>query len=372
MHTDIPTRSEIEQLLAVQQPACVTLYLPTSPVTREAQGDRIAFKNQVGAAGELLGETGTSHEDKAAIEESLGDLHDDDEFWAFQAHSLAVFATPARMTTYRLANRLTEAVHVSDRFYVKPLLRAVSFPNAAFVLALAQNSVRLVEVAADLPAHDVRVPDMPTDAASAVGKASITDRSASGRMQGSEGHKVRLRQYARQVDSALRSVLAGRDLPLILAATPPLDSIFRSVNSYPRLAEQGIRGNPEALSDGELSLAARGVLDELYAADLAALRDLFEVRVNQGRGATDVSDVARAATFGAVDTVLVDIDAYLPGVVDETTGAVTTLDEDAPDGYGVADEIARRTLQSGGRVLAVRADDLPGGGPVAAILRYAV
>ena len=275
------------------------------------------------------------------------------------------------MRTFRLPNHLVEMVKVSDRFHVKPLLRAVSFPQAAFVLALAQGSVRLVEVAPDVPAFDVPVPDMPKDVASAVGKESITDRAPRGRLQGSEGQKVRMRQYARLVDHALRAVLAGLDLPLILAAAEPLDGIFRSVNSYPHLADAGIAGNPEEVSDGDLAAAARGVLDELYAADLAALRELFETRTSQGRGAIELSDVGRAATYGAIDTVLVDIDVDLPGVVDEESGAVTLGGGDDA-GYGVIDEIARRVLLSGGRVVAVRADDIPGGGPAAAILRYAV
>jgi hypothetical protein len=38
----------------------------------------------------------------------------------------------------------------------------------------------------------------------------------------------------------------------------------------------------------------------------------------------------------------------------------------------VVDEIARRVLLTDGRVLAVRRDDIPGGAPVAAILRYAL
>jgi hypothetical protein len=82
------------------------------------------------------------------------------------------------------------------------------------------------------------------------------------------------------------------------------------------------------------------------------------------------SEVARAATYGAVDTVLVDIDEVVPGSVDEQTGAVT-FGEAGPDRYGVVDEIARRVWLTGGRVLAVRRDDIPGEGPVAAILRYA-
>jgi hypothetical protein len=49
-----------------------------------------------------------------------------------------------------------------------------------------------------------------------------------------------------------------------------------------------------------------------------------------------------------------------------------TFSEDDAASYGVVDEIARRVLLSGGRVLAVRSDDVPGGGSVAAILRYAV
>ena len=41
------------------------------------------------------------------ITEQLHDLVDDDEFWRFQAHSLAVFATPENLLTFRLPNALT-------------------------------------------------------------------------------------------------------------------------------------------------------------------------------------------------------------------------------------------------------------------------
>ena len=51
---------------------------------------------------------------------------------------------------------------------------------------------------------------------------------------------------------------------------------------------------------------------------------------------------------------------------------VTFDDDDDAANYGVADEIARRVMLAGGKVLAVRSDDVPGSGSVAAILRYAV
>jgi hypothetical protein len=49
---------------------------------------------------------------------------------------------------------------------------------------------------------------------------------------------------------------------------------------------------------------------------------------------------------------------------------VEFADEARTDTYGVTDEIARRVLHTGGRVLAVRSGEVPMGGSAAAILRY--
>ena len=372
LHTDIPTHADIESLMSARSPGSVSIYLPTTPITTDIGSSRIELKNLAGAA---LDELRVADFDKrlvAQIAELLDDLVDDESFWTHQAHSLALFATPDGVRTFRLPNRIGAIVEVSDRFHLKPLLRAVTFAQAAFVLALAQGSVRLLAISADLPPEELRVDGLPSDAASAVGKASIADRAPSGRIQGSEGQKVRLTQYARQVDQAIRPIIGGSDLPLILATVEPLDGIFRGLNSYPGLAAAGIGGNPETTPVADLASAARTILDDLYAADLTAIRERFESLRAQGRASTDVVDVARAATYGAVDTVLVDIDGVVPGRVDETTGAVTFDASDDALNYGVVDEIARRSFLTGARVLAVRAEDIPDNGSVAAILRYAV
>ena len=373
LYTDIPTASDLETLISVRRRGCVAIYLPTSPITTEAaDADRIELKNLAKEAVTQLEASQTDHKDVAAVRDSLAELDDDEAFWARQAHSLAVFASPDWTRRFRLPNRLEPMVEVSDRFHVKPLLRTLTFPQAAYVLALSANRARLVEVAPDAPAGDVRVPDMPADAASAVGKSSIGDRSPDRRIQGSEGQKVRLRQYARQVDEALRPLLRGSELPLILAATEPLEAIYRSVNSYPRLADAALEGNPDETSDAQLADASRAVLDRIYSAELAGLRDRYESLAAQGRTSDELATVARAATFGAVATLFADIDETVPGAIDEQTGEVTVDDADDATNYGVVDEIARRTLLSRGRVLAIRRDDMPSPGPVAAILRYPV
>jgi hypothetical protein len=372
LKTDIPTRAELEQLLAGRDSACVSIYLQTSPITQESDQARIELKNLTSEAIRELEEAGHPKHETSAITELLQGLDGDEFFWAQQSNSLAVFATHQGLKTFRLPNRLTPMVEVSDRFHVKPLLRAVTFPQAAFVLALSQNSVRLLEVSPDVPPTAVDVPDLPTDAASSVGKASIRDRSPHGRLQGAEGHKLRLRQYARRVDEALRPILSGRRQPLILAATEPLESIFASTCSYPQLAEPVIRGNPDDVSDGDLADASRPILDQIYAEELVALRARYEQWTAQGRATDDLSSIGRAATLGAVEVAFLDIDETIPGSIDPDTGEVTLDEEDDAVNYGVVDEIARRVLLTRGRALAFRSDDVPGAGAVAALLRYPV
>jgi hypothetical protein len=370
MHTDIPDRAQVGQLLTHRGPYSVSIYLRTDHAS-PGDAERIAFKNLAAQAWQQLRDAGVRANQLEPLQEATADLLDDDVFWRYQANSLAVFATPASLVTFRLPNRLVSFVEVSDRYFVKTLLRSVSFPQVGFVLALAQGSVRVVEVASDAGVWEVSVDGMPTDVASAVGKSSIRDRAPSGRIQGAEGQKVRMRQYARAIEQALRPILAGGDVPLILASTEPMDSIYRSVNSYPRLATRTIRGNPEATSNEELAASARTVLDEMNANALEEIRELWALRAGQERTLTDVVDVARAATQGAVDTVLVDIDEAVPGTLDEDTGAVT-FEAESTTNYGVVDEIARRVWVNTGRVLAVRREDIPGDQGVAAILRYAM
>lgn len=367
LHTDMPTRAQVTRLLTSRSPVSVSLYVPTRP-EGSGEAERIELKNLAGAAVGQLRDAGAARAVVVSVEEQLADLFEDDEFWRHQARSLAVFVTPDALTTFRLPNQLGRSVEVSDRFHVKPLLRSMTFAQAGFVLELAQGSVRLLEIVPELHPVEVSVPGMPTDVASAVGKSSIADRAPVRRLQGGEGQKVRMRQFARQVDQALRPILAGVGVPLILAAVEPMDSIFRSVCSYPHLASVSI--SPGA-GDTAVIADARKVLDEVHASELRDAWATFEQRTSQGRTATDVADIARFATAGAVDTLFVDIDATVTGLVDEQTGAVEFRDADDASDYGVLDEISRRVWLTGGRILAVRRAEVPGGGDTAAILRFA-
>lgn len=371
LYVDIPTAGEVGALNRERSDACVSIYVATTPVTQNIDRSRIALGNLVKTAIGQLEAAGIGKRRIWPLEEHFEALLADDEYWEHQAHSLAILATPDRIRTYRLANKLGDMVRVSDRFHLKPLLRAITFPHSAHVLALSENAVRLIEISSDLPATEVRVPGLPKDAASAVGKASINDRSPSGRVQGLEGQKVRLIQYIRKIDAALRPILMHSDIPLVLASSLPLASLFRAHTTIAALSET-IEVSPGQMSEADLANAARPVLDAHYQSEIEAFRRRFEERKTSSRATSDISDAARLATFGGIETLLVDFDSVTNGSINEDTGAVTFLSEDDGPGYGVVDEIAGRALRSGARVLAVRAPDIPDGRELAAILRYPI
>lgn len=369
-HTDIPSPAELRALAALREPAIVSIYLPTTPVSHDDH-DPLTLRNLADQAVTALREgEDVPKAEVLAIEEELYDLVDDGMFWTYQGHGLGIVATANRRAVYRLPIRVEEHVSVSDRVFLKPLVSVLSHSSTCYVLALSENKVRLVEASSYLPATSPSVPGLPTDAASAVGRSSIKDRSHRGRLVGSEGKRVHLRAYARQIDAALRPVLYGSDVPLVVAAVEPMRSIFSSVNSYPHVVDAVIETNPDRLTDQELAEASRGVLEGLFAARQERLAELFDARRSEDRAVTDIADAARAATAGAVETLVVDRSATFPGTVADD-GTVTFGDADSTTAYGVVDEIVRRVLLMGGNVLSVDASLVPGGQSVAAILRWA-
>lgn len=368
MHIDLPSEAEVRALLEVTGTTCVSIYMPATPDPVDAEAERITFKGLASEAMDQLREHGLDKRELAAFDEVLASVDEDPFFWRHQARSLAVFADRDEVNVYRLANQLEPAVVVADRFFVKPLIRVLSFPSAGFVLSLAQGGVQLLEFGDDYGPIEVEVDDLPEDLGTFVDTVPGATSTSETGLQSPEGQNSRLRKYARQVDRAIRDAVRGHDLPVVIAAAEPLASVFRSITTLRTVAEEMIVGNPERVPGVELVASARRIVDGVHAARLEELKSRFEARAAQGRTAIDLSDLARAATFGAVAVLLVDIDQVVRGSISDE-GALSY--DAGPGSYDVVDEMARRVLEASGEVVAVRAEDVPGGGAAAAILRYA-
>src|SRR3979409_2001900 len=171
LHIDIPTLEWVKALAQIKGETCVSLYLPTSPLGTSAKFNRTAFKDLAKEALSQLKEAGIDKDKIAVFEEQLDRLagaehnvQDEDKirkrqrakpdpidsFWHYQANGLAVLPTSGMMRTFRLPNPPKPLAEVADRLHLTPLIRAMTSPHEVFVLALAEESVRLVHALAKL------------------------------------------------------------------------------------------------------------------------------------------------------------------------------------------------------------------------------
>jgi hypothetical protein len=390
LHTDIPTLEEFKSLAQIKGEVCVSVYLPVSPLVQNIRANRIAFRDLARETLAQLRETGVDKRKIVDFEERFDhlaglerDVQDEDKirklqrgkpdpfdtFWHYQAHGLAVLSTPGMMRIFRLPNSPKPLAEVADRLHLTPLIRAMTSPHDIFVLALAEESVRLIHAYVNFPSVRLQIPELPGNAEQAARRPSVHVRAPRGRLQNLEGEKVLLHKYVSKVEQAIHSVFAGLNTPLVVAAAEPLASMYRSLNSYPGLAEETIDGNPDQKTDAELEDAAIPILDRLYSREVKAAIALYD-QLKPRRGTTDVSHAAHAATAGAVEQLLVDLDAVVPGLVSDVDGSVIYSASDDAETYSVVDEIARRALSTGARVLGARREELPDRAPLTAILRY--
>src|ERR1700704_6183303 len=164
LHIDIPTLDEFKALAQIKGETCVSLYLPTSPLGTSAKFNRTAFKDLAKEALSQMKEAGIDKNKIAVFEQQFDhlagaehDVQDEDKirklqrakpdpveaFWHYQANGLAVLATSDMMRTFRLPDQPKPLAEVADRFHLTPLVRVMTSPHDVFVLALAEESVRL-------------------------------------------------------------------------------------------------------------------------------------------------------------------------------------------------------------------------------------
>ncbi|EPR75499.1 hypothetical protein ADILRU_2042 [Leifsonia rubra CMS 76R] len=374
MSIDIPSSKDLSELSQRRNAGSISLYVASGtagdrpPIGRDTEAARLALRSAASNALAELDTTGIEKAQRDAISESLESLERDRNLWSTPARTIAVFASPEFTRAFRLRNELPSHSAVGDRFDVGPLLRATTFGHSGYVLAITEGDVRLLFLGSDASSEQIALPTLPDDVAMTLETTETDGRFDRRRADGALGPKIEQRRYCSVVQDAVLDVMGDSGLPLILSAASDLEPAYREANSYRDLLEHGIDANPSSLSLEELEKRGRSVLENHSEGELAAWRENFGTMRANGLASSQLSDVARAATSGLVDTLLFDLASTQEGSIDES-GSVTLAREPGPTTYGLIDEIAVRVLRTGGAVKAVRRDDLPDDRPVAATFR---
>lgn len=371
-------RREFDELAQFQASRCVSLYLPTHRAGAGVEQDPIRFRNLLAATERELTGLGRLREDIKDLLDPADQLLGNRDWWSHQADGLAVFIAPGEFRAFRAPIAFEELAVVSPRFHLRPLLPLLAGDEVFWVLALSQNAVRLFRGSRQA-ISEVDIGLTPTSMAEAL-KYEDPERQLQvwtsgsagtghfhGHGGGGEEDKAALERYFRAVDHGIGDTLADTAAPLILAGVSYYGPIYRSVSRYPHIVEEVIAGNAEDLSAIDLQEKAWPLVQRQTSARHGAVVDRYGQSHAAHRAAEGLAEVNAAANDGRIETLLLGRHDHR-WVPHDHSAATTVHNERAPGDIDILDEVAGRVLDTGGDVVVMDDEDVPGG--VAAILRY--
>lgn len=367
----------------------VSIYMPTRRRWNDDKQGPVRLKNLLHHAARELIDQGAAGGDVRRLLDPAFRLADDQLFWRQQSEGLALFLSPGDARRWRLSLAFAEKAVANSRFHIRPLLPLITADGAFAVLALDQHRTRLFQARRhamqelELPETAARMPlALPYDAtpdqfqlrghpaAAAPRGRGATMAPARGSGADERRHKGEIHRYFEILNDAVHRRLASTRMPLVLAGVSYLHGLYREVNTYPHLWPEGVTKNTESLSLEALRERAWEAVKERFAQPLRTAADRYGQWSGTPRVSDDVRQIAAAADLGRVDTLFLDQDApdRWGRFEDERSARISRAR--APGDEDLLDLAAARTLAHRGTVYAVPAEEVPGGGPAAALFRY--
>jgi hypothetical protein len=389
MHS--PTRTELAAFLNNHRPPCISIYLATDRSYPSEQQGPIRYKNAVADAERKLRQKYPGHQVNGLLGKFRA-LGDDQHFWAHRLDGLAVLGSRDRFEVFDLQRRpAKEMTVVADSFHVKPLLRDTQSADRFQVLCLQRDKCRLLE-GNRYALDEIDPKGMPTTITEALGGEVIAGRVVvAGRHRGggaihpsparpstSRDHAAAgsdtdrdTRRFFQVIDKAMwerHSRPSG--LPLVLAALPEYQALFREHSKNPHLVRHGIEKEPSGMARSELVQAAWKAVEPFYLDRLNKFKDDFEVARSRGKGSDQLDAVAEAACGGRVGILLIDADKQVFGTLDRGTGRWQPADPAREGADDVLDDLGEVVLKTDGDVVVVPSAQMPTSTGAAAVYRY--
>ena len=370
-------------LFVGREAPCISLYQPTHRHHPANAQDPIRYRNLLKRLQQSLRQKYAAAETQSLLEPLMA-LADDHDFWTHGRDGLAVLAARDFFRVYRLQRRVPELAVAADSFHLKPLLRILQSADRFQVLGLSRDAVGLFEGDRDALDEIELAPEVPRTLVDALGEELTEPLIKVSSYGGAEGPGMRHGQgsrkdeidvdaerYFRIVDrTVLEQHTQATGLPLLLAAVPDNQSLFRRLSRNPLLLEHGIDCDPWALDVDDIRRHAWRILEPRYVARLQTLIERFEAQSAVGQ-ATDVLDrAAMAAASGRVATLLLEAERVIPGRIDPATGAFRRDDLLDPAIDDALDDLGQLVMEKGGEVVIVPPERMPTASGAAAIFRY--
>lgn len=376
---------EINELLNYDEGVKVSLTMPIQQETDKRDENRIRVKNITQMASDKLVDLNFRNPDINKFLAPLDSIATAGHFLELESPGLAIFLAKEFFRIIQLPYTPREATFVGSEFQIKPLIPLIN-PDDFYILVLDQNNIRLLH-ATEFFVERVNLEDMPKSIDEALRwddperqlqwhsqtRQEINNRAAMfhGHGVGSqETHKQNLRRYFQMLDQGISKLLADETAPLLLAGVDYLLPIYRQVNNYEYLVNNGVVGSQEILSDLEIQQKAWPEMGEYFQEYKKAVVLRYKEMAVKGLATGDLTSIVKAAYQGRVETLLIDTEAQSWGRFLPENGRIIEHSQWQPGDSDLLNVAAIYTIQNDGNIYGDNSQEILGYEPLYAIFRF--
>lgn len=382
---DILTMKQFKSLAEIKSDQAISIYLPTHRAGRETEQDAIRFKNLLNEAEKRLLNQGLRKPVVDSLLKPALDMLPNARFWKYNSDGLAVFITSDFFKVYQLPITFEELIVTSSQFHLKPLLPFFARDGHFYVLSLSQKQCKLyegtkhtideIEFEETLPdfAEAMKYDQFSKELQFHTGTAITSGGENAAMFHGhdpSDDDKKRLLQWFQKVDQTISTLLADENSPMVLAGVEYLIPIYKEASSYANIVENSIKGNPEELRPEEIHKKAWPILMPRFSQEEKDAKERYFELKNKGQTSQSIDEVLFAAHHGKIETLFIAIGEQVWGDYDLEKQTLEIHTSNLSGDYDLLDVIAIQTIQNGGNVFMVDAENIPDHNHLAAIFRY--
>lgn len=367
--------NDLPQLLKDQPGPCVSLYLDTTKEGRDPQAIRSKWNGLVKEANDVIKRNFPRHRARFLLEP----MREVPEFLSKPppgTEGMALFRSFTTAGAYPVAEKAPELVTVADTFHLKPLLKLIQDQERYFALALNQRRISLYEgnregmkliatFDADYDGDDAK------QGSSVKARKIDVPRGRDGRDVTVQFRPVsRVSRFLELTEPHIWTRLHKESSPLILVGTPFMHRIYRNMNCYPYLSENGVMASLPHKRD-VIHQRTWPMAERIFIKSEIALCERFFEERTKDKASDDLHEIAKSSVEGRVSSLLVSKGAWKFGLLNRDSGKIELRDP-ASGGIGddVLDDIAQEVIIRKGQAHVLPQEAMPTDSPIAAVFRW--
>jgi hypothetical protein len=384
---DIFTEDDFRNIVSIQHPYCISIYMPFFRNGAEIQQNPIRFKNLLSEAEKLLVKRGKRATEASWMLTSAKRFLNFHSFWQYDASGLAAFIAPGIVKIFRTPSSFRETIMIGDHFYIRPVLPMITSHMKYYMLDLNLSGVRLYSGSRYLfsriesetlpgPIENVLLSDFSEKHTQFYGTSLPGDSESPviyGYGHDTDNQTRRIIEYFNIVNNAVTSLLNKTNSPLITAGVDYLHPIYHKVNSYPQLLDKGIHLDIALFSDQQMHDQSLELVQPYYATRKQYDKEQYRMLAGKksSTAVNDIQSIVAGALHGRVNTLfLVNTSVVTWGQLQKSDQSVTIHDHQLAGDDELIERAAVDTLQRGGSVYVLDREEMPDENDVAAIMRY--